>query len=251
MTFWAAAAVVTAAAMVGIGLGLIVARRLLTTEKPLPAPADWGRIPDDRKWEAEAQESHHSALKEVRESAKAWAASISALLGVGGTVAFVKGPDTFAKLSEGSGNVAFWLTVVAAVLAGGAIAMASFAAQGTPRRYASLDGWTLKKISRERAEFATKLLVGSRVLTVVAAVCILVGFGIVWHSGIGEESEVDAAPDRAAAALAIGVDTEGVIRCGRLGSSNSGALSLHVRKETFDLRGPNAVEFVNSCPPKK
>jgi hypothetical protein len=247
MSFLASGLVVLSATAVALLAGYLVATKLLIKEiGAMQAPTNWGRAPDDLDWKAEAEKLRHSALREIRETAKAWAASISALLGVAGTVAFVKGPDTFGKLGEGAGNFAFWLTVVAALLAGLAIGLATFAAQGTPQRFASLDGWTLKKISRERAKRAAELLLYSRIATIVAALAILVGFSIAWKDGIGSEAEKPKEAE--APGHAVAVDTEGTIRCGHLLATPGGALYLRIHRQKYELKGANALELVEACP---
>lgn len=224
-------------------LGAAVVRHQRRLLAPFSAPEGWGTDPDDRRWEAEATELSHRALADVRESAKAWAASIGALLGVGGTVAFVKGEDAFSKLSVDEGNVAFWLTVAAAILATLAIALATFAAQGTPQRYRGLDGWTLSKVSRQRAQQAFVWLLWSRVLAVIAAAAVLGGFAIAWKAGIASE-------DTPEAISAIAVTDDGKVRCGELQIAADGDLSLAIGDPPVaqPLRENSDVDTVDSCP---
>ena len=232
--------VVLGAVLVCLAVAALVIRAQRRTQAPYPPPEDWGVDPDDRKWETEATELRHKALSDVRETAKAWAASITALLTIGTTVGFVKGGETFADLGGTEGNFAFWLVIAAGLLAGAAIATAAFAAQGTPQRYERLDGWTLSKISRERTRRATVLLLWSRVLAVIAALAVFGGFAISWQAGIGEEEST--------AINAIAVAEDGSVRCGELSSSSDGKLSLVTGDETISVGERSDVDTVESCP---
>lgn len=240
MSFWMVGLAVAVGVLALLSIGAGIARHLRRLRPPYPTPDGWGTDPDDRKWEEEAVELSHTALDDVRESAKAWAGSIGALLGVGGTVAFVKGEDAFSKLSTSEGNVAFWLTVAAALLAVLAIALATFAAQGTPHRYASLDGWTLNKVSREREQRAMELLLWSRTFAIVAAIAVLGGFGIAWKAGI--------ASDDPATVSAIAATDDGTVRCGELQASPDGTLTLKVGDVTQPLQKDSDVDTIDSCP---
>jgi hypothetical protein len=232
--------IVAAAALVGIGFLLFIFHA--ETSPPLSAPVGWGTNPDDRKWETEATEVPHGELAAVRESAKNWAASIAALLTVGGTVGLIKGEEAFSKLSNSAGNFAFWLTVAAAVLAGLAIALATFAAQGTPANYKGLDGWTLRNVSRKRTLVAMRQLMWSRILASVGAVAVLAALTIGWASGIAEEH-----PDPGVNGFVTTVD--GKMRCGTLDTSGRGLVSVAVGKETMPVSGESEINIVESCPP--
>lgn len=227
-----------------IAVGLLVVERQRRLRPPYPTPELWGVHPDDAKWEAEADEIRHKALSDVRESAKAWAATVTALLGVGATVGFVKGEDTFAKLTPAEGNFAFWLIVAAALLAGVAILLAALAAQGTPLRFRHLDGWTLSEVSRESTAKASVLLLWSRVTAVTAALALFVGFGISWQAGIASDD-----PDEGVSAIAATAD--GVVRCGELGAAAEGALTLVVDGAAMSIREGSTVDTVEACPKSK
>jgi hypothetical protein len=209
------------------------------TRPPMSAPKGWGTHPDDRQWEDEAAKAPHEELASVRESAKSWAASLTALLGVGGTVAFVKGEEAFAKLSHSTGNVVFWLTVTAAAMAGLSIVTATFAAQDAPARYKGLDGWTLRTASRDLAQAAMRKLYVSRVLGLVAAVAILAVAGISWQASIAKEIEPTGN-------TAYAVTTDGRLRCGELSTSSLGGVSIATGKGTKQVAGK--VEPVDKCP---
>jgi hypothetical protein len=118
-----------------------------------PQPPDWGADPSDRAWEAEAL-GGRTALTEIRQAAEKWSQSIAAILGVFTIVAFVKGPDSFEKISHRPALAAAVLVVMALVLAGGGILLGALAAQTTPRKKTRLTGWELKKFYAHQARKA-------------------------------------------------------------------------------------------------
>jgi hypothetical protein len=240
------AALVIAVELIGVAIGGFWFIKRMKTKAPFSAPEDWGTTPDDRKWETEAAALAHTELTEIRDSAKNWAASIATLLGIGGTVAFVKGEDAFAKLTTQEGNYAFWLTVTAALLAGLAIGFATFAAQGTPARYKSIDGWTLRKISRLNSLTAMRRLLWSRILAIVAALAVLVTAGISWKSSIAEDT-----PESSDPVQAIVTTEDGKRRCGELSTAPLGNLWVEIGKNRFPVDGSNEVVTVDSCPAVK
>jgi len=214
-------------------------------EGPRPQPDDWGSNPDDRQWEKEAAGLPHSELASVRESAKNWAASITALLTIGGTVGLVKGEEAFSKLTPGEGNFAFWLTFTAVVLAGLGIALATFAAQGTPARYKHLDGWTLSRVASEQSLKATRLLLYSRILVVVAAIAILTTLAISWKKGIASEEP------NASGVSAMATTADGRIRCGELRTASIGGLWLVTGKFESPVKEGSEVTILDACPPPR
>jgi hypothetical protein len=242
ISFLGAGAIVALAATTIAALAAVNFIYRAKTKEPLSAPDGWGTTPDDRKWEAEATELAHSELTSVRESAKNWAASIGALLTVGGTVGLIKGEEAFSKLGHSAGNFAFWLTVAAAVLAGLAIALATFAAQGTPARYKGLDGWTLRNVSRNRTLVAMRQLIWSRILATIGAVAVLAALTIGWKSGIAEEH-----PSSSLNGFVTTVD--GKMRCGALDTSDRGRVSVAVGKTTMPVSGKSEIDIVETCPP--
>src|SRR5437867_6509443 len=95
----------------------------------MPGPRE-----EARYWRKQLEEQQRSGLKTARESAAKWQATIAGLLGVFGSVAFIKGPGTFKDLgasSEWEGRL-FAALALAAVLAFVGMLSSALAAQGVP-----------------------------------------------------------------------------------------------------------------------
>jgi hypothetical protein len=245
MSFHDAAGIVIGAEIFALLLGWLIFVYNRKIEGPSSQPEDWGTNPDDRQWDKEAAAISHGELAAVRESAKNWAASIAALLTIGGTVGLVKGEEAFSKLTPGEGNFAFWLTLTAVVMTGLGIALATFAAQGTPSRYRHLDGWTLSKVSSEQSLKAMRFLLYSRILVVVATIAVLTTLAISWKKGIASE-------EPAAGGVSAMVTTEdGRSRCGELRTASIGGLWLVSGKFESPVKGGSEVMILDACPPPR
>ncbi len=240
MAFWVACFVVLVGGAVASVAVWAVARRLSAPLLPFDVPERWGDDPDDKRWESEATDAVHGALKAVQGTATAWAATITTLLGVGGTVAAVKGPDAFSKLTPATGNLVFWLSVLTALLASAAILFAALAAQGTPRRVQGLDGATLKKLTADGAARASRLLRFSRAGALVAASALLLAVGIAWHAGI--------ASSEPSSSSALVETSDGAVRCGQLHASSDGTIALSVGSTQYSLQAGSPITSVDSCP---
>lgn len=240
MTFGLALLVVAAGGVAGVLAARFLAKRLASPIPPFDVPDSWGDDPDDKRWGTEALDITHGSLKAVQASATSWAATITALLGIGGTVAVVKGPDTFAKLSTGTGNVVFWLSAASGLLAAAAIVFASLAAQGTPHRVQGLDGYALKRITADGARLAADRLLWSRTFTVVAAASVLLAVGISWKAGI--------ATGTPSSTSALAVTSDGVVRCGTLQAGSDGAVMMTAGTAHYALRDGAPITTVDSCP---
>jgi hypothetical protein len=197
---------------------------------PPATPSDWGLDPDDLQWQREATERQHTALKDVRSTAEKWGASVTALLGIFGTVAFVKGPNEFSKLSEDEAWWAFGLIVAAGVLAAAAITAAALSAQGSPVRTEQLDGWTLRSWNEEQLDVAIRNLRISRFTTVLAAAVLFAAMLVTWASAIDK-------PEEAANTSALFVNREGIVECREVTKAELNKLTAIVE-----------VSIVDSCP---
>ena len=144
-----------------------------------------GVTEDDLRWEKEAADAQHESLVKVRATAAAWSSSVAALLGIFTVVAFIKGPDAVSSLGEGASVAVTALVLTAALLAAAATITAAFAAQGTPRWLNRLDGPALRQTNRDAAKQVIDLLWISRILALLAAICVLAGMSTAWLSTLG------------------------------------------------------------------
>lgn len=203
--------------------------------QPPPMPDGWGNHPDDQRWNTEAVEASHTALKDVRSAAQSWSGSIAGFLGAFGLVAFVKGPEALSDVEDATAAIIIGAVVVAALATSAAVLLAALASQGSPRRVSRLDGWTLKTWHRRRAKTAAGQLRASRLLAVGAALVVLVATALTWISELGEDETADE--------HVIAVLTDGTITCGKLGDSAAG-ITVDGRR----LAGVTHVQPVDTCP---
>jgi hypothetical protein len=229
---WALAVVVT----VGVIVKLLGSRADVEATSPL-----WGTDPDDLVWEDEASAAVHSSLASVRAAAQSWGQTITALLGVLGAVAIVKGPDALTDIDGDRATLAVLLIMLAAALAAGAIALAAFAAQGVPHDVTPFDGWALKSLTLSRARSAATQLAWSRVLAVAALLVVIFVAGLTWLTALESDS---GAKEHSAVVLRARVAT-----CGTLGSTAGGVLTLAAEGgKPQVIRGASSITIVDACP---
>ena len=134
-------------------------------------------------WQTKLDDLSRTELDTVRSTAAKWQGTISTLLGIFGTVAFVSGNQTIDKLSPTAAALAKWAVTVALVLAVGAVLSATYAAQGIPRYRDNPDWVWLETQSRTQANRALVALRLSQGLALAAVVVIVVGSLLVlWNS---------------------------------------------------------------------
>jgi hypothetical protein len=200
-------------------------------------------LSSEEYWEQRATELSRTSLDTVRTSATAWAATTTALLGVFGTVAVIKGPDSIAKLKGTSQTVVTVLIVAASVLAFVSVLATARASRGPAKRFTPLNGLKLKKWTRDNASDAHRDLTIGRVTGVLAALLVLAA-GIV---GTVAEARTQTTPSGASFLVRT---TDGALQCGVLGRSGTG-LELVDGSGTklLDLSSEVAeVTAVTSCP---
>ncbi len=211
-----------------------------------PKPTTWGIDPDDWRWENDAHELLHTGLEQVRKTATAWGATISVLLGIFSTVAFIKGPETFNDLSaDWVAALAAALIVASALLAGAAVLLAALAAQGIPHWVKQLDGWALKSYYKDQARKARLELAWSRVLAVLAALGVIVGISFTWFETLGQSAP---SPKPQPALVTIG----GTVKCGALTVAPNGDLLFAVgpsRPVPIAALDATRIVPVAGCPP--
>ncbi|GEM_PF-7055088 len=194
-------------------------------------------------WEQRANELSRTSLETIRASATAWAATTTALLGVFGTVAIIKGPDSISALEGTSRDVVTGLVVGAAVMAFTSVLATGYASRGPTKRYTPLNGLKLAAWTRRSARSAhTALLVGQA--TGIAAALLVLAAGItVTVSGSGGGS----APSSESFLVRT---SDGAVQCGVLRrSGNHLVLADSSGATLLDLRfGVAAVTTVTSCP---
>lgn len=192
-------------------------------------------------WQAKLEDLSRTELDTVRSTAAKWQGTISTLLGIFGTVAFVTGNQTIDKLSPTAATLAKWAVTVALVLALGAVLTATYAAQGIPRQRANPDWVWLETQSRDQARRALVALRLSQGLALAAVVVIVVGSLLVlWNS----EPKAAAPPASAPVRVAYGT-----VLCGSL-AGDRGAPAFRVANGTIVHFGVKMqlVGIVSGCP---
>ncbi|MGB2711369.1 MAG: hypothetical protein WBC33_07615 [Conexibacter sp.] len=206
-------------------------------------PAEWGTTADDRVWDAEAGKAVHGTLATIRTAATAWGSTVGTLLGVFGIAAFVKGPETFTDIDGAAAPVAALIVLLAAVVAAAAVWLAALAAQGVPAEVAQLDGFALKTLSAQRARTAAHQLAASRLLTLVAALLVLVSIGLVWLTALDQR---DAASAPASAVLVP--EDGGAAVCGKLARRGTTLVVAPASGAPVVVRDDAALTVVDACP---
>jgi hypothetical protein len=194
-----------------------------------------------RYWQAKLDDLNRTGLDTVRSTAAKWQGTISALLGVFGTVAFVSGNQTIEKLSPSAAAATKVGVTVAVVLAVGAVLTATYAAQGIPRQREAPDWVWLQTQSRKQARHGLVALRCSQVLALAAVLVVIAGSLLVlWNS----ESKTTAQPTSTLMRLA-----NGSVVCGSV-VSQRGILALKMTNGTimnFDTT-TQPIGEVSTCP---
>jgi hypothetical protein len=194
-------------------------------------------------WEQRATELSRTSLETIRASATAWAGTTTALLGVFGSVAIVKGPDTISALDGTSRDIVTGLVIGAAVVASASVLATGYASRGPTKRYAPLTGLRLAAWTMRTSRSAHRALLIGQVTGLAAALLVLAAGITAAVSGTGGGS--------VPAAQAFLIRTsDGALQCGVLKRSgghlmladNSGATLLDLSS------GVAAATTVSSCP---
>lgn len=194
-----------------------------------------------RYWQAKLDDLGRTELDTVRSTAAKWQGTISALLGIFGTVAFVSGNQTIEKLSPSAAAAAKLGVTVAVVLAVGAVLSATYAAQGIPRQREAPDWIWLATQLRKQAGRGLVALRCSQILALAAVLVVVAGSLLVlWNS----ESKTAAQPASVLMRLA-----NGSVVCGSV-VSQRGILALRMTDGTimhFDAM-TQPIGEVSTCP---
>jgi hypothetical protein len=195
-------------------------------------------------WEEQATELSRTQLSTVRDAAKAWSATTTALLGVFGTVAIVQGPTSVEKLTEDIRKWVVTAIVAAAILVVCSVLATARASRGPTKRYRPLTGLILAKWSKDETGKARWwLLVGQ--VTAVLAACLVLATGVAVLVSA-------ASGTKGSAGSSVVVRTEqGAVKCGAL-AQKGGRLVLQDADGDEMLAldtGVADVTSVTSCPP--
>jgi hypothetical protein len=230
--------------VIGVGAGVLAyfLRKVVrgTSFEPDPVPPGWNESNEAQEWdERAAQMRGDYGLAAVRAGASKWSASIAALLGVLSTVAFVAGPSDLVKDVGGwEAELAGWLILAAAGLALASLFLAVMAEQGSPQWSEDLTGWTLKSLTRKRADASARQFLLSRQLLLGALVLIVLATAIAWMTALtGDEPSSQSA---------IVVMPGGAV-CGTL-QTHDGALSVKAGSMTSRVPERALVTLTDSCP---
>ncbi|MGD0704691.1 MAG: hypothetical protein ABSA02_32985 [Trebonia sp.] len=197
--------------------------------------------PSPEYWEQRATDRSRTSLDTVRASATAWAATTTTLIGVFGTVAVVKGPDTLAQLAGVTRDVVTGLVIGAAVIASVSVLATAYASRGPTKRFAPLTGLQLALWTRTTTRNARRALLVGQATAVVSAVCILAA-GITAAVGTSNGAPSDA--------FYLVRTSGGGLQCGVLARS-AGTLVLENGSSAVLLNlssGVASVTPVPSCP---
>jgi hypothetical protein len=193
-------------------------------------------------WEERANDLSRTSLDTIRASATAWAATTTTLVGVFGTVAVVKGPDTLAQLAGADRDAVTGLVIGAAAVAFVSVLATAYASRGPTKRYSPLTGVQLKLWTMKTTRQARAALLAGQATAIVSALCILAA-GITAAVGSGN----GAAPSDTSYLVRT---SDGALQCGVLARSGTG-LVLKNGSGTVVLSltsGVANVTQVSSCP---
>jgi hypothetical protein len=192
-------------------------------------------------WQAKLDDLGRTELDTVRSTAAKWQGTISTLLGIFGTVAFVSGNQTIDKLSASAATATKWAVTVAVVLAVGAVLTATYAAQGIPRQRVAPDWLWLETQSGKQARRALVALRCSQGLALAAVFVVVAGSLLVlWNT----ESKTASQPTSALVRLA-----NGSVVCGSIVGQH-GVLALRLSNGTmlhFDAV-TQPIGMIGMCP---
>lgn len=176
--------------------------------------------PSERlRWAEIRDELPFTALAPLRSSAEKWGASITGLLGIFGTVAFITGPEALTDVSAVLRLPVAIAITVAGVLAGIAIVTAALAAQGVPTWRHNLSPEVLADDTKRAQQSTVRFLAASRWLALTAALLLFASTAGVWLL------EAVAKPEPAHVRVVV-IANDGTARCGIVSSETHGDLQL-------------------------
>lgn len=142
-------------------------------------PPDMPPPNDQADWEKAAQDFQQSILEKTQASAAVWAAAVSTLLGLFGTVALVTGPTEFMKLNSQMRIAVVVATVIAGALAACSVVFATQAQELPDLATANWNGYAYRAFVASGAKRArTKLDQARQLGLFAAAVLFLLGLAV-------------------------------------------------------------------------
>jgi hypothetical protein len=193
---------------------------------------------DLRNWEQIAVQLPTHSLQPIRDAARSWATTLSALVGISTVIGLVQGRDSFSKLASGTQiafAVALFVTLAAAVVA---IYSAGIASQGKPYR-----GWNDARSIRDwynkEVDNAVASLKRSWFLSGVAVVALVVAILINWFGPVQPNAGMSV----------LVVQKLGSVVCGTLQKDKAGNLVLsNDGQPSISLNDITSITVVSSCP---
>lgn len=195
--------------------------------------------PDIQRWEKRLADLETEELSKVRAAAEKWAATLTALLGLAGTVLIVRGAEEISGLSDGTKIAIGVLLVIAFVAAVVATVLTAYAAQGTPKNLEWPTAASLREWEHKQAKTAKSRLFHSRWISLVAVLAIAIAVAVAW---LGEAAE-------SSGSKVLFTPATGKPLCGSLVNA-AGGLELEIGDKHVALPpGPydNTIS-VDSCP---
>lgn len=193
---------------------------------------------DLRNWEQIAVQLPTHSLQPVRDAARSWATTLSALVGISTVLGLAQGRDSFSKLAFGT-QLAFALAlIIALTTAVAAIYSAAIASQGKPYKgwndAGSVRNWYNKEVDNAVANLRRSwFLSGIAVVTLAAAILIN------WFGPLQQNAGVSI----------LAVQKSGSIVCGTLQKEKAGNLVISKDGQpSIYLNSTTSFTIVSSCP---
>jgi hypothetical protein len=194
--------------------------------------------PIDQRWYDIVEQQELGLLDRVRGSAEKWAGTLTALVGLLGFTALVKGPTDVAALTPVGGIIVGVALLVAFLLAVAAMMLAALAAQGVPARLKNR-GDTVRAAHIRAAKRAGKRLTLSRYLSLCFLGTLAFAIGYTWY---GERATQPAGQT-------VTIQQSGVTLCGTLRTDDAGHLHLIARNGAVTpLDQVLSMTRVDACP---
>lgn len=198
-------------------------------------------IDEIKYWQTQLDTMRRTQLDTVRATAVKWQGSISTLLGLFGTVAFVGGNDSIEKLDAADADrVKLAISAAVALAAVGVIA-ATYAASGITRRTSNPTWRWLEQRSRGQARNALRALRISQVASMLAVAVVVAGSLVVLFN-------TDPKPEDKGPSFVI-ASADGKVFCGELHLAADGTVEVSTAQGAHvAVSKDRPLTSVASCP---